>query len=317
MRVFGIVFALLLIAPLVFADETEEKVRQAMKNIEELRKKAEVLQDRGRMDEARRLRQEAEDRHAELNAWIKRLKKERAGRGKRLEGDRLEGVLRGLNNGIEALMAIGMKEEAAHLKEIADGVRRRMEFGKQRADIEKRAASKEHAVARRYIKILRIAMKALLEAKRQESAELVEHQIHAIELRLERRRDEKAMKVYRTAPKPGAMAELMALAGEILQDRGNKEAAHAVRDMHKMYLDQHRRQRGERREPREREERREHRARAEFGKDDRALARREMERREAERREHLARRVEQLERRLAELTEILDELTEETGRRKR
>lgn len=282
MRAIGLILAVSLLVPTVFGGEAEEKIRAAKKKIAALLREAEELQEAGRTEEARRVREKAEQWQAELKAWAK----EHGGHKHRDSAKRLHGVLRGLEQGIEACLAIGRKEEAAHLKEIAAGVRRRLE------DMERgHERNREVEVAKKQLETLRIAMKTLAEAKRHDAAERIEHAIHAGELRLERRRDEAAERVYRTAPKAEQMVELLFLAAEILADRGKRDLAHRVHALGRMYQDRLRR-------GREHEERRRH----------------ERERERVEHRERgdelhrLARRVDMLEERLAKVTNLLEEI---------
>jgi membrane-associated protease RseP (regulator of RpoE activity) len=76
----------------------------------------------------------------------------------------------------------------------------------------------ERKLAERHIEILRVAMKAFMEAEHKGMAETIEHKIHAIELTLKGRRDDEAMKVRETAPGDGRMAELLGHAGRIYRE---------------------------------------------------------------------------------------------------
>lgn len=279
MRAFGIVLALLMFVPVAWADERDEKIESAKKRVAAMLGEAEELQELGRGEDARRLRRQAGDLMAEMKAFAERRKKQNR-QHRRDDAERLSDVLRGLENGIEALVALGREEEAARLREIAADLSRKKE---------KRGADRERAVARGYIRVLRVAMHALIEADRHDDAAgIVEHTIHAMEMRLEGRRDAEAREMMERAPKPDSVAEALMIATEILQDRRQEKQAGQVRELAQMYLKKHRRRGGERERPRERER----------------IAR-------------LEDRVAQMERRLARLTDLLEEFTRDMERRRR
>jgi hypothetical protein len=87
----------------------------------------------------------------------------------------------------------------------------------------------ERATVQRQIKIMRYALDALLERERKNEAELLERAMHARELALEGRRDERAMRIREQAPSPEAQIEILTFAVEILRETDRTERAVAVR----------------------------------------------------------------------------------------
>jgi hypothetical protein len=146
---------------------------------------------------------------------------------------------------------------------------------------------------------MRAAMGALMKRDRKDSAQLMEHAIHAMELRLEGRRDEEAQNIIRRAPKTGGMVELLMMSSEILADMGKRELAHAVAKLGKQYR-----------------KRWEHERK---GREHKELDRRGRggERRERDGREHVERvmeRVERLEKRLDDIAGLLEKLLKQRDR---
>jgi len=302
MRKSVLVLAVLSMSLSAFADEWKEEIREAKRRIVALRAEAGELERAGRGREARKLREKAEQLQERIMKAIAHRK--RGGReGREVGPERLQGVLRGLVNGIEALTVLGRHEEAEHLKRITADVKRRLAQHKPRS----RGADKERAVAREYIKTMRIAMHALLEADKSKAAHQAEQAIHAMELRLSGRRDAEARKIIAGAPKAGQMAELLGHAAEILADMKHKEMAGRVRKLASVYKRQWERQRKGRRSERKRA----------VDPDRRERRKHEVEREHRERAEHFMERVEQLEKRLDEVTALLEQLVRQMERQKR
>ncbi len=78
------------------------------------------------------------------------------------------------------------------------------------------------------LEVLRMSMQALQEAERPDSAELVEHSIHARELTLEGRDDREAVRIRETAPTREQLIELLMFTRELMVDRGMEEQAEVV-----------------------------------------------------------------------------------------
>jgi len=156
----------------------------------------------------------------------------------------------------------------------------------------RRKGGREREMAKKRLEILRLAMKAMLEAERREAAERIEHAIHALELALEGRTDAKAKRIRETAPKAGQLAELLHLAARIWDGFGHEEkAARCLQLGVDLAAQTHRRDDAVR-------ERKEH---------------RERERRDEDLRKH----VEHLHHRLEELTREVERLRQEVTELKR
>ena len=123
-------------------------------------------------------------------------------------------------------MAARGRQQTRQRSERSDGDRVvvRRQQTRQRSE----RSDSERATVQRQIKIMRYAMEALLERERKHEAELLEQVIHARELALEGRRDEKAMRIREQAPKPEVQIEILAFAEKILRELGRTERAVAV-----------------------------------------------------------------------------------------
>ena len=102
------------------------------------------------------------------------------------QDEALREALRGLEHSMEVLRELGHLERVEMLERLARDIRehmgRRGEGGEERGH-------RERDVAINQIELMRMALPALLEAGRRDSAELVERAIRAREVRLEGRRD--------------------------------------------------------------------------------------------------------------------------------
>ena len=218
--------ALLASADLVAAQEAEiEAVRE---KIEVLLKEAERLQDNGAADKAERLVQQAQ----ELKARLAEANKQRP----RKSSDRELGeILRGLKAGAASLRTLGRADAAERLERTA------AELQKTAADGGRRTRGpNEREVALRQIKIMRIAVRGLLNAGRRDSAHLMELAIHAMELDLEGVRNEKAARVRKSAPNLGQRVELLMFAASKLREAGKLEQASAVANLGEQLLERFR-----------------------------------------------------------------------------
>lgn len=138
----------------------------------------------------------------------------------------LDEVLRGLEYGMVALEKLGRREELKMLARVADEVRAEI-----RGDRKAKRAVTEREIGLRQLDTMRLAMKALLEADRKETAEIVEHAIHARELAMEGRRDEKATAIRQGAPELGVQIEILMYAADLWDEFGHEEKAAAVREL--------------------------------------------------------------------------------------
>lgn len=135
----------------------------------------------------------------------------------------LETALEAIERSIEALMRVGMHGEALQLARVAgrlevqlDGIEMHAhEREREREQPRERGNDRERAVAEQRLEVLRTATKALLEGEKRELAGRIEHAIHALELRLEGRRDREAQTVYERAPTNAEQAEILGVAADL------------------------------------------------------------------------------------------------------
>ncbi len=276
-------------------DENLRELKQAERQIKELNAHAAELEADGQHDKAAEYRAKAKKLYGRIKRAQKRMKKERAKKHKR--GGDLINTLEGLEHGIVALRKLGKKEEAAHLQEIAAGVRRRINGGNK-----KKRGGNERELAKHHVETLRLAMHAFQEAEKREWAEQIEHAIHARELGLEGRRDEEAIHMRKTAPSDGHLAELLHVAAKYYSEWGHPDRAERVAKLSAWFghrwndqkAGKKKRERAGRRErDREQGERR-HRERDRRGPDDRMQAAME--------------RIERLEERMNKVIDMLEKM---------
>ena len=312
--------ACLLCLPLMPAlagdDENLREQQQGERRVKELMAHAAELEADGQHDKAAEYRAKAKELFAHIKGAQKKTKKQRAKKHKR--GGDLINTLEGLEQGIAALRKLGKKEEAAHLQEIAKGVRRRIEGGKK----QKQRGMGERELVKNHIETLRIAMHGFQEAEKREWAEQIEHAIHARELGLEGRRDEEAIHIRKTAPSDGHLAELLHVAAKYYSEWGHPDRAERVAKLSAWFghrwNDQKARKKGG-----EREVRREHEARREYDTRREHDRERAEKRRHAEERQHRERRgpddrmqaamerIERLEERLNKVLKMLEKMSKE------
>lgn len=202
----------------------EREIDAARERIHVLHREAEELQEAGRHDKADALLHEA--RRLEERLDRHREQRERENR----HGD-MTATLERLEQGMAALRELGRHDELERLEHIAAQLRERLSHQaeeRRRADNERAADRRQRETARRDLKIMRYALEALAEAERPDAADLIERALRATEMTLEGRRDEEARHMRETAPNAAQQVELLALAAEILQDRGRGERAQAV-----------------------------------------------------------------------------------------
>ena len=137
--------------------------------------------------------------------------------------DRLREVLDGLERGMAALEELGRRDALEHLQRIADDVRQ--ELGSHRRHHRDRS---ERALIENQLETLRLAIPALREGGRLDSAELVEHAIRAREMMLEGRRDLESRMFRNRAPDRGQIVELLALSEALYREFGMVERARQI-----------------------------------------------------------------------------------------
>ena len=152
-------------------------------------------------------------------------------------------VLEALENGVVALRTIDRPDQAKQLletlREYANLVkdrpdRARKEGGDaQRENLipERYREMTEEEIAKRTILVMRYGLEGLKDADREKAFELMEHAIHARELRLERARGEEAAKIMETAPNRANEIELLLFAAKLLDEQGKGEKAMVVKEL--------------------------------------------------------------------------------------
>jgi hypothetical protein len=243
------------------------------------------LMKAGRGDEARQARRAAPPWEAEI---------ELLGLAARLYErfempDRAEMILRGRDE-----LWRGWRERRAR-----DG-----DVDRERERAREGTGNREQAVARRRLEMMHMALPALLEAGRHETAELLERAIRALEVNLERREDRQAREIREQSPDLGQQIEILRYAAELWEEFGHETKAAALgkyaEDMLAAY--------------RQRQERRARQDRQPPDRPERAERQRERERSRAERRRPTDReaaimeQMEELQRRMAELERMIREL---------
>ena len=202
-------------------DDLERELQAVEKKAQLLLEKAEKLQQSGKHEEAEELRHKAEDLRARIeHTHAQRARERKEGRSE------LEEVLHGLEYGMVALEKLGRHEEMEMLARVADDVR--AELRGRRKDEQVRS---EREIGLHQIEVMRLAMKALLEADRRDSAEILEHAIHACELAMEGRRDEKAMEIRKSGPELGVQVEILMYAADLWDEVGHEGKAGTIREL--------------------------------------------------------------------------------------
>lgn len=199
----------------------------------------------------------------------------------------------------QVIELLGLAEKLYHEFEMPDRARRidRMTAelwsrGRERARERERGPEKsEREIIRHQIEIMRSGMPALLEAERRDTAELLEHAIHARELLLEGRGDHEAAEIRESAPTLGQTVEILNFAAHLWREFERPERAEPLADLAKHLWDE---REGVRRE-------REHREKTNVGGDG----------------ERMMHRLELLQEQIRELANELEELKRGMRRRTR
>ncbi|MHC4514003.1 MAG: hypothetical protein ACYTGW_08835 [Planctomycetota bacterium] len=216
------------------------------------------------------------------------------------------------------LAEYGAEEKALAVRRLAGEAERRhreRERGQPRREREqprrkREGENSERQEARRQVRVMKLAAGVLDRAGRGEAAELMEHGAHALQLRLEGARTDRAQKIYKTAPSREHLAKLMGAAAEILQDKGQRDRAEMVAKLARQYAGQRDRKRGEREREHEGRREREREGRRERERE----GRREQPRRQ---RTDIEQRMEGLAERLEHMARMLEELQAEIQQLKR
>ena len=155
----------------------------------------------------------------------------------------------GLMVAARVLRERGQLERSAMVEELA-----RQLAGQGRNERSAAPRTEENAeirAARRQVELMRLGLRALAAAERDDAADLLERAIVVREMAIEGRRDEAAAKMRESAPNRGNQAELLMLASRILAERGQEDRAEMVMEYAQQLAGQARRIRaaGEQREP--------------------------------------------------------------------
>lgn len=234
------IFATLGVTPAAAQNERgQREIEAAKERIHLLQREAEELKEAGRHDKADALMHQARQLEERLHRHIEQREQEKHG------GEPSE-ILERLEMGMAALRALGRHEELERLEHIAAGLRERLQHQATQRHRDERAAAaadlarqlsgrpqqrkpdSEREAALRNLKIMRYAVEALAESQHPDAADLVERALRVREMALEGRRDEEARRMRASSPDAAQLVELLAMAGEILQDKGRSERAAAV-----------------------------------------------------------------------------------------
>lgn len=164
----------------------------------------------------------------------------------------LEEILDGLRHGIRSLHALRRHEQAEQLERLAHEVADKLEHAAPHGRRD-RERSTERDILQRELDVMRVGMKALLEADERELVHTLEHAIHARELALAGRRDHEAMRIQDTAPSLGNQAEILMHASELLRDLDRRDRAEMVMKLARSLAERSSRQRDRRRRGSERD----------------------------------------------------------------
>jgi hypothetical protein len=173
-----------------------------------------------------------------------------------------------------------MGDRAEKLSRMTEELWPRRERARQQA----RPGRNEEAI--HVVEVMRTALKALKEAERHDSAELLHRAIRAREVQLEGRRDQEAARIREQAPTLGQQIELLAYAAKLWEEFGHEEKAKVVGELARQLRSSWQRGNDRRRDE----------------------PRREMRNQPQGRRDALMPRIEQLEHRLAEIEQGLEEI---------
>ncbi len=146
-----------------------------------------------------------------------------------------------LNFAARKLRDAGKKEQASAVGKFAEQLMVRLRAQQKRgSEGEKRegqrkereeGASKERQVAAGQIELMQVALVALREGDRKDSAELLNRAIQARLIRLKSLKGEEAKYVLEREPKPGQVIEVLQLASRLWREFGNQKNTAVVRNL--------------------------------------------------------------------------------------
>ena len=235
-----------------FAGERDDELalRAVQAQIEQLMQQARRLREAGDVEAAEGVQTRAKElrrKVAELTELRRRLP---ADREKQVEGKpeakRRQAIARGLAQGIEALRALGRREEAAQLERILadvkgeDGAQAREHEKQVKREAEERQL-KEMAdldsLAQR-VKVMQLALSALREGERKDAVEILERAIHTGKILLAEREDEEARQIIERTPPLAQLAQVLGMASQIWLKFGHETKAKLVFSLAKRYAQQ-------------------------------------------------------------------------------
>jgi len=224
--------------------QSEREIEAAKKRIQVLLEEAAELRERGDREAAERHQREAEGLKERLAKHLAEMK-----RGRREENEeRAEKILRGLEQGMAALRALGKRDALDIMERVTAQYKEELAARRRHA-----GQDDERAVAKKQLAIMRYALEGLIKAGHERAADQLERAIHARRLALEGRRDDEAIHIRESAPSLGAQVELLLLSARLLDQAGRTERAVAVRELGEKFSAKLRRQQG-RGQERERQE---------------------------------------------------------------
>jgi hypothetical protein len=135
-------------------------------------------------------------------------------------------ILELLGASIELYQELGMPERAEQLAAMTKELWPRRERPQRRG----RADRNREAVIHE-IEVMRMALPALLEEGRRDTAELLERAVHAREVTLEGRTDEEAHEIRERSPRLGQQVEILQYAAKLWEKFGHEEKAAAIREL--------------------------------------------------------------------------------------
>ena len=101
----------------------------------------------------------------------------------------------------------------------------------ERVQHPRRKAGSERQIVEEWLEVMRLAMRALQNADRGDSVDVLEHGIHALELALEGREDEKAKRIRREAPSRAEQARALRRAARWLREHDKSREARWVAEL--------------------------------------------------------------------------------------
>jgi hypothetical protein len=215
----------------------ERELAAAKEKVAGLLKVAAEKAEQGFKDSSEELKEQA----ARL---IERIEQEHAKQQERLEEWRDDAArkkaLNDLERAVGVLRELGRDDQAAALQKTLRETEQRFDAEKKRDGdaVERRAKGEVRGEdlgrpenLKQELEVLRIAHTGLREGAKGDAAELVERAIHARELLLEQRNDEKARRIIEKAPSRQQLAKALRMSAKLWMGYGNEEKANAVANL--------------------------------------------------------------------------------------